>query len=77
MQVRNGASGVSAPAVNSIVCARDLMRRHGFCAAFYRGLQLTILRETMQYSCYFYAYREIKSVPGVRGGGEGGLSFST
>ena len=44
MQVRNAADGVAAPAANSLACARGLLRAQGPVGAFYRGLELTILR---------------------------------
>jgi solute carrier family 25 carnitine/acylcarnitine transporter 20/29 len=80
-----GAAGSALPALaphlsSSWACARHIVRRHG-AAALFRGLELTLLRDTLSWGVYFGVYdlckremaaRQRQRQQEQRGGGGGG-----
>lgn len=59
MQIRN-SSVTKAPYSNSISCAFNLVKDHGFRAGLYEGVGSTIAREVPQYLFYFIVYEHVK-----------------
>ncbi|CAM9458427.1 unnamed protein product, partial [Ectocarpus fasciculatus] len=61
MQVRVG-NGRAAPYSWSGACAVDLVRREGVMSGLFRGIELTMLRESLQCAVYYPSYEVAKDL---------------